>query len=61
MEKNGNKNEEIKYLKFAKDDKILTKQVFENGWNFGCVIGDSINPDHAEEGFFPSNYVKHLE
>ena len=35
MEKNGNKNEEIKYLKFAKDDKILTKQVFENGWNFG--------------------------
>jgi Variant SH3 domain len=50
--------EDIPYLTFKNGDKILVKEMFDNGWWWGCVIGEKIDPETADCGYLPSNYVQ---
>ena len=34
--------------------------MMENGWWWGCVLGERVDPEEAFTGYLPSNYVQQL-
>ncbi|KAL4476577.1 hypothetical protein ABPG74_010310 [Tetrahymena malaccensis] len=49
-----NQTQQMQYLSFKKDDRIIVKYQHPNGWWWGCLLGIR----DPKDGYFPSSYVK---